>query len=122
MVLQQQPDQRHMAVGGGIVQRRPARLVDVGPPVDQPCGGVAHSLQGRQHQRTLIGYGARLHVGRLPGNQDRSAPDGLLAHRQMQRVLSGGVARVGVKPEPQQARHRDRIVCPDGGKKVFERT
>ena len=103
----------------GVVQRRPARLVDIGIARDERLDGLHIALDGSHHQRTFVLGVAGLYI-QPAGCQQRS--NGLVCvilQGNREPHLPLGVARVRVKAPAQQRSDCIAIIAQDGHKKVF---
>ncbi|MCY1541816.1 hypothetical protein D9M68_775190 [compost metagenome] len=92
-----------MAIGGGVVQRGPAGLVDLGLHlVDHQLDHVELALQRRHHQRGLPGGVGLVEIDVLGADQHRCRLERLLAQRQHQRRVAAAVDDIGIDALGQQ--------------------
>ena len=98
LVLQQQLRHRQLALGRGIVQRRPAQAVDLGAARDERARPVGLARDRQVHQRGLARRILGVHVRAAVGGDRVEHVPGAGHHRAHQRRLAILEAGIGIGP------------------------
>jgi hypothetical protein len=108
-----------MSIGCRIVQRSPARLVDVSASSNQSAGKLKVAFERDDHQRAFVLLCPGFNVGFRPVDQHAGNLGRWLADRHEQPVDALGVPRIRIETSLQERFDRSRVILLDGNEVVL---